>query len=258
MTPLRFDGTWDGWREQARVALAAGIAPDSADWIDAEDDQAGLPWGSDGPAANGPPVLRVPRAFLEWGPRVACFRDPGRWGLLYRVLWRLTHGEPRLLDVVVDPDVFRLLRMERAVRRDVHKMRAFVRFRRMGADESLCYVAWYEPDHPIVEHNADFFVRRFPSMCWAILTPDRCAWWNTRWLRFGPGVPRNMAPRHDHLEALWGTYYASTFNPARLRTAAMAAEMPRKFWRNLPEAQLIPELVRDAPGRVRRMVSEPG
>ncbi len=44
--------------------------------------------------------------------------------LLYRLLWRLTHGERKLLEVVVDPDV--ALASE-FIRRDVHKMRAFVR-----------------------------------------------------------------------------------------------------------------------------------
>ncbi|MEM8754303.1 MAG: UdgX family uracil-DNA binding protein, partial [Pseudomonadota bacterium] len=52
---------------------------------------------------------------------------------------------------------------------------------------------------------------------------------------------------------LWRTYYASIFNPSRLMTKAMRAEMPRKFWRNLPEASLIPELVRTAPARAQAM-----
>jgi DNA polymerase len=47
------------------------------------------------------------------------------------VLWRLTHGEPKLLEIIVDPDVHELSRMDKAVRHDVHKMRAFVRFRRV-------------------------------------------------------------------------------------------------------------------------------
>ena len=33
---------------------------------------------------------------------VACARADDRWALLYRILWRLVHGEPRLLDVAVD------------------------------------------------------------------------------------------------------------------------------------------------------------
>jgi uracil-DNA glycosylase len=74
-----------------------------------------------------------------------------------------------------------------------------------------------------------------------------------------PGtLPRSAAPDGDALEALWRTYYASTFNPARVRTNAMRAEMPVRYWRNLPEAAQIGELVRDAPTRVKRMVEKQG
>ncbi|RYI31863.1 MAG: uracil-DNA glycosylase, partial [Acetobacteraceae bacterium] len=35
--------------------------------------------------------------------------------------------------------------------------------------------------------------------------------------------------------------------------SAMTSEMPRKYWKNLPEAELIPELIRQAPERARAM-----
>jgi hypothetical protein len=73
-------------------------------------------------------------------------------------------------------------------------------------------------------------------------------------LHFGPGIPRSEAPAPDALEDLWRTYYASTFNPARLKTTAMRAEMPKKYWSNLPEASLIPRLVQEAPARVEEMI----
>ncbi|TIV03003.1 MAG: uracil-DNA glycosylase, partial [Mesorhizobium sp.] len=36
------------------------------------------------------------------------------------------------------------------------------------------------------------------------------------------------------------------FNPARLKVKAMQKEMPKKYWRNLPEASLIPDLIAGA------------
>jgi uracil-DNA glycosylase family protein len=51
------------------------------------------------------------------------------------------------------------------------------------------------------------------------------------------------APAEDALEELWRTYYASIFNPARLNPKQMQKEMPKRYWRNLPEAALIPELI---------------
>ena len=207
-------------------------------------------------AATPTAEYRVPRAFVEVAGRVACHRDPQRWALLYRTLFRLTHGEGYLLKVAVDPDVHLLTAMDKAVRRDVHKMRAFVRFRTVTAEDGEpWYVAWFEPEHHIVEMNAPFFRDRFASMKWSILTPDRCAHWDGAALHFTPGLTRAEAPDADAIEPLWRQYYANIFNPARVKIHAMQKEMPKRYWHNLPEAELIPGLIAQAPGRVQTMIS---
>ena len=162
------------------------------------------------------------------------------------------------MNLVVDRDVHRMQRMASAVQRDAHKMTAFVRFRRIGEDEeSARYIAWFTPAHLILQRVAPFFAHRFASMYWSILTPDGSIHWNREQLAFGPALDRSSAPATDELEALWRTYYASVFNPARLKQSAMRSEMPKKYWSGLPEARLIPDLVADAPKRVREMrVSE--
>jgi probable DNA metabolism protein len=199
----------------------------------------------------------VPRAFLTLGADVACSRQPAPWDALYRVLWRLTHGERALLDVYVDEDVHALHRMAKAVRREGHKLRAFVRFRLVhppGAEAR--YVAWFEPAHDVLAREAPFFARRFPAMSWSILTPDKSAHWDGRSLVYGAGVPRAEAPQGDVLEELWRTYYAHTFNPARVKPKMMRAEMPVRYWKHLPEASLIAPLLREAPARVQQMLEQ--
>jgi len=57
----------------------------------------------------------------------------------------------------------------------------------------------------------------------------------------------------DDVEQLWTTYYAHIFNPARLKVKAMQAEMPKKYWHNLPEAALIPDLIAGAEARATDM-----
>jgi DNA polymerase len=251
--------TFEGWRGAARGLLAAGVEPRELLWEEADDGQPALPGLVDeGPGAHAEGSARVPRAFLALAEAGACHSDPERWALLYRVLWRVTHGEPRLMEVAMDPDVHRMLGMEKAVRRDVHKTKAFVRFRAVELEAGTHYVAWFEPEHRTLERSAPFFAERFESMSWSILTPRRCAHWDGADLWFSPGVPRSAAPTEDALEGLWRTYYASVFNPARMKPRAMRAEMPLRYWRNLPEAELIQGLVRDAPARVRRMTEEGG
>jgi probable DNA metabolism protein len=213
----------------------------------------GEQFGGESAARTETSPARVPGRFLRLAEAAAHHADPARWSLLYRSLWRITHGEPHLMELEVDPDVRRLIVMERAVRRASHKMKAFVRFRATGGEDDP-YVAWFEPEHPVLERVAPFFARRFAGMRWSVLTPQRCAHWDGETLRFTPGVPRSAAPAGDALEELWRTYYANIFNPARLNARAMQAELPKMYWKNLPEARLIEQLRREAPVRARRMV----
>jgi DNA polymerase len=135
-------------------------------------------------------------------------------------------------------------------------MHAFVRFRRVGMREDReQYVSWFEPDHRIVRLAAGFFQRRFTGMDWSILTPDECVHWDGTRLQFTPGVERSAAPEPDELEELWRAYYRSIFNPARLKVKAMQSEMPKKYWANLPEAELIGELIAQSRGRVEDMLA---
>jgi DNA polymerase len=132
-------------------------------------------------------------------------------------------------------------------------MRAFVRFREIKLEPEPWFVAWFEPAHHIVERNATFFLNRFAAMHWSILTPDRCAHWDGTQLTFTAGVTKDQAPTDDTVEPLWLTYYAHIFNPARVKETMMQSEMAKKYWKNLPEAALIPELLSEAPKRVAKM-----
>ena len=250
--------TLDRWRATAKQCLAAGVRPDSVAWED--NGSATLLFGMALPDKGDVAfTARVPKGFSALVSSVACHRDPLRWSLLYELLWRLTHGEAHLLEVASDPLLHRLIQMHRAVRRASHKMKAFVRFREIEShdDSSMEFVAWFEPAHRVVERTAPFFATRFPSMRWAILTPDGCARWHGSALHLSAGIERHAAPAGtDALEDLWRTYYAGTFNPARLNRRAMRAEMPTGYWKNLPEASLIDTLSRQAPARVARMIAQ--
>ena len=201
-------------------------------------------------AAAAAPAIKVPAFYLPLCERALLHADPGRFGLLYRLLWRLVH-EPALRHDPLDADRMLAEQMARAVRRAMHKMTAFVRFRPLPepTDDAwgITHVAWFEPLHHIVEATAPFFARRFAQMPWAILTPERSVRWNGHELSFGPGARREDAPAADANEQLWLTYYENIFNPARLKISMMQKEMPRHYWKNLPEAALIhPLIVRSA------------
>ncbi|MDZ4054919.1 MAG: TIGR03915 family putative DNA repair protein, partial [Phenylobacterium sp.] len=233
---LASETDFDGWRAAARALRPEAAAPADVLWT-VDGGQASLfPAQAPQAQAAGEGGIKVSRAFVDVAGRVALHRSPARFDLLYRLLWRLdaTH---RLLEIASDPDVALALDMQSQVNRAAHKMKAFVRFREVEAAEGAeAFVAWFEPAHRVTEATAPFFVRRFSNMAFSILTPDVCAHWDRQALSFTPGADPADAPTGDDLEAYWRTYYANIFNPARLKVKAMTAEMPKKYWRNLPEA----------------------
>lgn len=238
------------WRDCVRPLLAARISPEDIIWLQAGDADALL-----GEAFTPPRVLagvQVSRQFMEDAEIALCHADRRRFDLLYRIAFRL-QSERKLLTIETDPDIVLLTRLSKAVRRDSHKMTAFVRFRALDQTNER-FAAWFEPEHFTLERTAPFFAERFANMEWAILTPYRSAFWNREQLIFGEGAKKADVPAQDALEDAWRTYFASIFNPARLKVSAMTSEMPRKYWRNLPEAEIIPDLIRSAQHREAEMI----
>lgn len=254
--PLTAPDDFEGWRDAARRMVRADVPPDRITWESPADQGADLFAHGDRRLPSPPadaPQPRASRDFLQLAQSVILHSDSTRFSLLYRALWRL-QSRPRLMEDKADPDVRSMEDLARQVRRDIHKMRAFVRFRSVEGEETEHYVAWFEPEHHILRANAGFFVRRFTTMRWSILTPRGTLHWDGEALQEGPPATRADAPSGDPVEALWRKYYASIFNPARLKVGAMLKEMPRKYWKNMPEAALIPELIAGAQAREAQMV----
>ncbi|MGU3339118.1 UdgX family uracil-DNA binding protein [Methylobacterium mesophilicum] len=247
---LRPGADLTGFRDAARRLVAQSVPPEAVTW--SVTDSPGLFGAEPVQAASAP--LALPKAVAGLIPQVIPHRDPERYGLLYALIWRVCQGERHLMEVGSDPLVHCLHRMAKAIGRDLHKMHAFLRFRRAEDSGGEHFVAWFEPDHHILEAAAPFFVARFRGMRWSILTPDGSAHWDTDTLTYGPPGDRTALPEGDGFEAGWQTYYESTFNPARTNLKAMRAEMPKKYWRNMPETAAIPALVRAAAGRTEAMI----
>ena len=253
-----------GFRQHARRLLAGQITPASVSWhcLDARTPDLFASPAPATPESDAAPHIHVPPDFLALCQTVILHSDPRRFGLMYRLLWRLVH-EPGLRHDALDADQLLAQHLAQAVRRDMHKMKAFVRFRTLE-DEAFktrpldgpLHVAWFEPEHHIVEAIAPFFTRRFTQMRWAIMTPERCVAWDGATATFSPGAHKDDAPPPDAGEQLWLTYYQHIFNPARLKLRMMQKEMPRRYWHNLPEAQFISALSASAAQRQSHMLTD--
>ena len=246
------------FRSEARRLLRDQVPPAEVEWSDGI--QASL-FGGEPPAAPsvtsaGP---NVPREFVREAQIAADHADPRRFALLYRLLWKLTHGEPAALSNPLDPDTTELARLVGQVREEEHKMHAFVRFRKVEAaseNGAETRVAWFRPAHPILRRVAPFFARRYPNLRWSLLTPEASAHWDGHELRFGPGAPRDHAPAEDELDRLFLTYYASVFNPARTNVQTMGRHMPKRILEQVPEGARVRALAHEAPTRVAAMQIE--
>jgi DNA polymerase len=234
---------FEGWRKAARGLVLHHVPPSEVTWSV----QGHEPELFELPAATLPleaqhSTFNVPAKFVELAQSAILHRDPERFAILYRLLWRLRSNH-ELLSLATDPEMSRAQTMAKAVHRDQHRMEASVRFREIGREQKARFIAWFEPEHHIVEATSPFFARRFADMPWSILTPDVCAHWDGHTVSFTPGVSKADAPGEDRLEETWRRYYASVLDPARLSPQ----ERPKKYWRNLPEASTIkPPIASDA------------
>jgi len=214
-----------GWRAAARQHLAAGTRPEDIVWqqpdthdlfAQAESDvESSTETATKGAQQARYRIPAVSRQFVDLAERAVCHCAPDRFARLYRVLWRyVVGGEEGLLEQSADPDMHYLHILGKSVARERHKM----------------------------------------HMHWSIVTPAESAHWDGHLLKFGPGGLRSEGPAQDAFEPLWRTYFASIFNPARLMEDAMLSEMPVKYWKNMPEAELIHELVQNAGVRTGAML----
>jgi len=249
--------SFEEWREAARELLAHKVAPHAVQWISHKDDgdlfaqegEAELP----APAKGGSATLRVPRQLMEMLQSAACCRVPNRWAFLYLVLWRWQQGEKDVLSAA-DEDGARLHAMVKAVRREEHDMHAYIRFRERREEAGPPrFVAWFEPGHDVLPQVARHFASRMGRVTWMIATPEASVMWDGASLHSTGPLMRGPEDIDDAGEALWLTYYRSIFNPARLNADLMHGHIPSRFWKNLPEGAIVPEMVTQAAAGARKV-----
>lgn len=262
MIAIRLDGPVDvdGFRQAAKRLISQGVRPEEIAWLTG--DEPGDLWATDAAdrepepgtsMSTSAPTFTVPASFLKLCRSALLHLEPQRFTLMYRLLWRL-QSDPDSWRDTLDPDRRQAERLAREVSREIHKVHAFVRFVPVDDGDGERLVAWFEPEHHVLEAAAPFFARRFANLRWTILSPRCSMSWDGTTLSTGPGGRREDAPPPDAGAALWLTYYRSIFNPARLKVAMMEREMPRRYWTNLPEAALIEPLIAQAGERVQDML----
>ncbi len=232
---LQGQADYEGFRRAARGLLAQHILPDQVRWQYGSTPAEGAE--AHGTAPSDAPAISVPPEYVALCQLAVMHRSPQRFNLLYRLLWRLVH-EPELRHNQLDTDMALARQMAEEVRHDMQKMKAQLRFHSVQDDTfktrpqgGPLHVAWFEPDHHIMDTVAPLFAKRFAHMRWAILTPESSVEADylgpakphetLAALRFRPGADKSAAPSADASEQRWLTFYEQVFHPDRLRRRIM-------------------------------------
>ena len=206
-----------GFRHEAQVLLAHQVPPESVHWHTARADNSDLfadpAQASDSRPQSVPKAASaiVPASFLRLCEVVVLHHDPDRFSLLYRLLWRLVH-EPGLRHDPVDADMLHAHQMAQSVRRDIHKMKATLRFVQVSEEHGPMELAWHEPAHHIVQSVAPWFAQRPASPKFAIFTPERSVEWDGERLHWAPGVTPSAAPAFEAREDVWRALHLAIFS----------------------------------------------
>jgi DNA polymerase len=193
-----------GFHAEATRLLAHLVPPDTVQWSAApaqsveEEDLA----ASHAAIRNRAARAIIPQSFVRMSELVVLHRDPQRFDLLYRSLWRLVN-EPELKKDLADHDMARLRQMAQAVRRDIQKMKARLVFRPLMVGGVTLSVAWYVPAHYICEAVGTCLALHDPQAHWILLTPDRSMRWDGERLLSAPAVAPLQGSERTMMDEDW-------------------------------------------------------
>jgi uracil-DNA glycosylase len=224
---------WEGWRKATRALVMAGVAPEDVRWSVRSHDEQGGPL----PEATG--SFGISRALVSLASLAVQAREPERFDLLYRLVWRANAGE-RVLAKTNDPEVRRVQGLAFAVRAEAHRMRTLVRYLPVTEDGHTRYLGWYAPAHYVLEANAQLIARRFSNLTFSILTPDGAAHWDGAELCFSTGVARATVPDDAALQAWWQGHHAGLLRHCRVGTTVPEADQLDEAPRSPDRAPLGP------------------
>jgi probable DNA metabolism protein len=200
---------WEGWRKATRTLVLSGVAPEEVRWSVRSHDEEGDPLQEETGSFG------VSRALINLASLAIQARDPERFDLLYRLVWRTNAGEK-----ADSAGMRRAQGLAFAVRAEAHRMRTLLRYLPVQGG----YLGWYEPTHFVLEANAQLIARRFSDLTFSIVTPDGVAHWDGAELRFSAGVEREAVPDDDALLSWWQEHRANLLRHARIGTAVPEAE----------------------------------
>lgn len=186
-------------------------------------------------------VMDFYRAFL--------FENPEVWQVAFYICIQLFKGNQDILNNYGNDAVMKFSDALRKVRREHHRMKAFVRFQQ--SSDGL-YFAVVEPDFNVLPLIIPFFKNRYTDQPWIIYDLKRnfgIYWDKIRIteVELSKGEVKDMVhtstvvsldAQEEYYKNLWQHYFKSTNIVARRNMKLHLRHVPKRYWKYLPEKNL--------------------
>lgn len=167
---------------------------------------------------------RLYHAFLSGHPQIE--------NLILRYVRALLASTPRR---PLDEAMLVIDQLAQQVRRESHRMLAFVRFE---AQADGTYAATIAPDFNVLPLIGDHFVDRFPTQRWQIIDTHRrlSLAYDGHTLRLLENeASLEAAAQESGYQSLWQVYFHATNIPERRNLRLHLRHVPRRYWPYLTE-----------------------
>lgn len=165
---------------------------------------------------------------------------------IFRFVKTVMDSRKNPLGNYANPDIAEALRIEKMIRREVHRMHAFVRFKKFR-DGIFC--ALINPDFNVLPLIGKHFEKRYTDQPWIIVDSLRhyALYYDltsTHFIgldhpllahRFNSAEGAGFDGEEDQYQQLWVSYFNSVTIQERKNPKLHLRHMPRRYWRYLVE-----------------------
>lgn len=147
---------------------------------------------------------------------------------------------------LADPDMLEISKILKSMRREIHRMHAFVRFERLK--ENL-YFAKIEPDFDVLPLIGNHFEKRYADQKWMIFDLKRHYGLiydleNVDFFYPESDQIQNLKnpeqfhhEEEKHFQKMWQNYFVKTGIPSRKNMKLHIQHVPKRYWKYLTEKQ---------------------
>lgn len=180
---------------------------------------------------------RVDEEALEQLYRAYLSEAPDAGNAILRYVRKGMRLGRTILGMLQDPDVFRVVDLNRKVLKETHLFLGILRFSKL---HSGVYLALFEPQYDILQLVAAHFTERLSDQPWIIrdLRRGTSAWFDTHDLVFSdvllPDAGHATDSEADY-QALWQRYFKSIAIESRINPKLQMNFMPKRYWKHMTE-----------------------